>query len=111
MTTPVTQYASGNQQVMQFYLPDRFDQKNAPIPLNNSVEVASIKAGYFAVIRYSGFASDKNFFKHASILKNSLEKENIEFKEPPIKATYNGPFTLPNLRRNEAMYLIQWENQ
>ncbi|GIS27024.1 MAG: hypothetical protein CM15mP127_13970 [Gammaproteobacteria bacterium] len=50
MTTPVTQYASGNQQVMQFYLPDRFDQNNAPKPLNNSVEVASIKAGYFAVI-------------------------------------------------------------
>ena len=109
MTTPVTQYASGNQQVMQFFLPGRFDQKNAPVPLNNSVEVASIKEGYFAVIRYSGFASDKNFFKHASILKNSLEKENIEFKEPPIKATYNGPFTLPNLRRNEAMYLIQWK--
>ena len=108
MTTPVTQYASGNQQVMQFYLPDRFDQNNAPVPLNNSVEVVSIKAGYFAVIRYSGFASDKNFFKQDSILKNSLEKENIEFKEPPIKATYNGPFTLPNLRRNEAMYLINW---
>ena len=110
MTTPVTQYASGNQQVMQFYLPDRFDQKNAPVPLNNSVEVASIKAGYFAVIRYSGFASDKNFFKHASILKKSLEKEKIEFNEPPIKATYNGPFTLPNLRRNEAMFLIQWQD-
>ena len=111
MITPVTQYASGNQQVMHFYLPDRFDKNNAPKPLNNSVEVASIKAGYFAVIRYSGFASDKNFFKHASILKNSLKKENIEFKEPPIKATYNGPFTLPNLRRNEAMYLINFKNE
>ena len=110
MTTPVTQYASGNEQVMQFYLPTRFDQKSAPIPLNDAVEIASIESGYFAVIRYSGFASDKNFFKHASILKNSLEKENIEFKEPPIKATYNGPFTLPNLRRNEAMYLINWIN-
>ena len=110
MTTPVTQYASGNQQVMQFYLPTRFDQKSAPIPLNDAVEIASIESGYFAVIRYSGFASDKNFFKHASILKNSLEKENIEFKEPPIKATYNGPFTLPNLRRNEAMYLVNWNN-
>lgn len=108
MTTPVTQYASGNQQVMQFYLPTRYDQKSAPIPLNDAVEIASIDSGYFAVIRYSGFASDKNFFKHASILKNSLEKENIEFKEPPIKATYNGPFTLPNLRRNEAMYLVKW---
>ena len=110
MTTPVTQYASGNEQVMQFYLPTRFDQKSAPIPLNDAVEIASIDSGYFAVIRYSSFASDKNFFKHASILKNSLEKENIEFKEPPIKATYNGPFTLPNLRRNEAMYLINWIN-
>ncbi len=111
MTTPVTQYTSGNQQVMQFYLPNRFDQSNAPLPLNNSVEVASISAGYFAVIQYSGFASDKNFFKHAEILKNSLEKENIDFNEPPIKATYNGPFTLPNLRRNEAMFLIQWQDK
>ena len=108
MTTSVTQYASGNEQVMQFYLPTRFDQKSAPIPLNDAVEIASIDSGYFAVIRYSGFASDKNFFKHASILKNSLEKENIEFNKPPIKATYNGPFTLPNLRRNEAMYLVKW---
>ena len=110
MTTPVTQYASGNEQIMQFYLPARFDQKSAPIPLNNSVEVASIKSGYFAVIRYSGFASDKNFIKHANILKDALLKEKIEFKDPPIKATYNGPFTLPNLRRNEAMYLINWIN-
>ena len=61
MTTPVTQYTSGNQQVMQFYLPDRFDQNNTPLPLNNSIEITSIKAGYFAVIRYSGFASDKTF--------------------------------------------------
>jgi len=110
MTTPVTQYASGNEQIMQFYLPARFDQKSAPIPLNDSVEVASIESGYFAVIRYSGFASDKNFIKHANILKDALLKEKIDFNDPPIKATYNGPFTLPNLRRNEAMYLINWIN-
>ena len=109
MTTPVTQYSLGNQQVMQFYLPTRFDQKSAPIPLNDAVEVASIKSGHFAVIRYSGFASDKNFYKHASILKKALIKENIEFQDPPIKATYNGPFTLPNLRRNEAMYLVNFK--
>ncbi|MDA9658150.1 heme-binding protein, partial [bacterium] len=54
--------------------------------------------------------SNKNFYKHAQILKSSLDRDNIEILSKPIKATYNGPFTLPNLRRNEAMYLVPWEN-
>ena len=35
-----------------------------------------MKGGYYAVIRYSGFASDKNFIKH----KNILEKVSNKFK-------------------------------
>ena len=33
-------------------------------------------------------------------------KNNISILGPSIKATYNGPFTLPMFRRNEAMYEI-----
>ena len=108
MTTPVTVTQNNNDMVMQFYLPSRFDFKSAPLPVDNSVEISKIDNGYFAVIRYSGFASDKNFHKHAKILKSKLIENKISFKESPIKATYNGPFTLPQMRRNEAMYLVNW---
>ena len=108
MTTPVTMLPDQGQMVMQFFLPERFDLSSAPLPADDSVEIASIEEGYFAVIQYSGFASDKNFLKHVAILKNSLDQAQIETKGPAIKATYNGPFTLPNLRRNEAMFLVNW---
>ena len=109
MTTPVTELQDDNQMVMQFYLPARFNASSAPLPADNSLEIATIDAGYFAVIQYSGFASNKNFYKHAQILKSSLNRDNIKISSQPIKATYDGPFTLPNLRRNEAMYLVLWD--
>tara|TARA_B100000676_G_C17785873_1_gene684390 strand:+ start:107 stop:607 length:501 start_codon:yes stop_codon:yes gene_type:complete len=109
MTTPVTMLQQNNQMVMQFFLPSRFNVGSAPLPLDRSVEIAKIDKGYFAVIKYSGFASDKNFIKHAQILKSKLIENKINFQDQPIKATYDGPFTLPNFRRNEAMYLIRWD--
>ena len=107
MTTPVTMLQENNLMVMQFYLPSRFDMESAPLPIDGSIEIAKIEKGYFAVIRYSGFASNKNFIKHAQILKSKLIDNKINFRDEPIKATYDGPFTLPNLRRNEAMYPVQ----
>ena len=106
MTTPVTQIKKGDNMTMQFYLPSKFNKKNTPNPSNSAVKILNIEGGYYAVIRYSGFASDKNFIKHMNILKNQLNKDDISILSPPIKATYNGPFTLPNLRRNEAMFEI-----
>jgi hypothetical protein len=109
MTTPVTQSNNGNETVMQFYLPSQLDKSNIPIPKDDNVEILNLEPGYFAVIRYSGRSSDKNFYKHSDILKKQLIKDNISPIGSPIKATFNGPFTLPFLRRNEAMYIVNWE--
>ena len=109
MTSPVTQSNNGSETVMQFYLPSQLDKSNIPIPKDDNVEILNLESGYFAVIRYSGRASDKNFYRHSDILKNELINDNISPIGAPIKATFNGPFTLPFLRRNEAMYIVNWE--
>jgi len=109
MTTPVTQSAKSSEMVMQFYLPSKFTKKTAPVPTDPRVKLITIEEGHYAVIKYSGRLTDKNFNKHKKILKENLTEDKIEIIGPAIKATYNGPFTLPMLRRNEAMFHVDWK--
>ena len=111
MTKPVTQMEKKGNMTMQFYLPSRFNKENIPSPSNPDVKILNIKGGYYAVIRYSGRASDKNFIKHKSILENELKKDDMSILSPSIKATYDGPFTLLMNRRNEAMFEINIKNK
>ena len=108
MTTPVTQSEESSEMVMQFYLPSKFTKKTAPVPTDPRVKLITIEEGHYAVIKYSGRLTDKNFNKHKKILKENLIEDKIEIIGPAIKATYNGPFTLPILRRNEAMFHVDW---
>ena len=110
MTVPVTQPIEDNELFMQFYLPSKYNKETTPIPTNPDIEIATIKEGYFAVIKYSGRHSDKNFEKHSKILKQKLLEDKISIKGLAIKAAYNAPFTLPLLRRNEAMFSVDWKN-
>ena len=109
MTTPVTESKKSSEMVMQFYLPSKFTKKTAPVPTDPRVEIVIIEEGHYAVIKYSGRFTNKNFNKYKKILKQNLVKDKIEIMGPAIKATYNGPFTLPMLRRNEAMFRVDWK--
>jgi DNA gyrase inhibitor GyrI len=107
MTTPVTQTEKNGNMTMQFYLPAEFNENNLPGPNNPEVKVLNIKGGYYAAIVYSGRASDSNYAKHKDILEDQLKKDKISIISKPIRATYNSPFTLPMLRRNEVMFKIE----
>ena len=109
MTIPVTQSEKSSEMVMQFYLPSKFTIKTAPVPTDPRVELINIEEGFYAVIKYSGRLTDKNFNKYRKILKEILIEDKIEILGPAIKAIYNGPFTLPVLRRNEAMFRVNWK--
>ena len=107
MTTPVTQVEKNGNMSMQFYLPSKFKSDNVPNPSNEDVKIVNIEGGYYAVLRYSGRASDSNFLKHKNILEKELQQNNISIISPPIRATYDSPFTLPMNRRNEAMFKVE----
>ena len=108
MTVPVTQSMTDGKMSMRFFLPMQYSKQNAPEPNDERVRIIDLPAEYFAVISYSGFASEGNFEEHYTELKAALDKDGMVIKGPPIKATYNSPFTLPFLRRNEAMYPLEW---
>ena len=108
MTAPVTQSKKDGKLVMQFYLPSKFTLNNAPKPTNSRVSLVVLEGGIYAVIQYSGRVTDKNFQKHYKELKEYLTNDNINFFEPAIRATFNGPFTLPFLRINELMVKINY---
>jgi len=108
MTSPVTQSTQDGIMKMQFFLPSKFTLENAPQPTNERVNLVMIKKDIYAVISYSGRLTNQNYSKNYKKLINHLTKDGLDFIEPAIKATFNGPFTLPIFRRNEIMIKINY---
>ncbi len=67
MTIPVTEMEREGNITMQFYLPSKYNIKNVPSPSRSDIKIVNIEGGYYAVIKYSGRTSDKNFIKHKNI--------------------------------------------
>jgi len=111
MTKPAIQSNENGIMIMQFLLPSNFTEKNAPTPSDKDLKLIVIEQGHYAVIRYSGRLSEKNFDKRRVLLIDNLLKDNIEILSPAIRATYNTPFTPPFLRRNEVMFRVAWKDK
>jgi DNA gyrase inhibitor GyrI len=108
MTVPVTQGAQSDVGYMQFFLPSSYTLETAPKPTDPSVEVIKVEGGYYAVYSYSGRANDRNANDAEAQLLGSLSRDGVTATSEVIRATYNGPLTLPFNRRNEAMVRIVW---
>ncbi len=107
MTTPVMQKFQDGEMIMKFFLPRKFKLKTAPQPLSEDLSIVIVKGGKYAVIKYSGRSTYKNFEKHSKVLIEALVADKVETIDQPIKATFNGPLTPFFARRNEAMVRIK----
>ena len=107
MTTPVTQKFQDGKIIMRFFLPRKFQPETVPQPLNEDLSIVVVKGGKYAVMKYSGRSTVKNFEKHSNLLLEALSVNKITTLDDPIKATFNGPLTPFFVRRNEVMIRIK----
>lgn len=106
MTVPVEQSFDGGGASMQFFLPSTYTIETAPIPTDPNVRIVQVSGGVYAVRRYSGRANRRNYEFAKAELFERLSEDGIQPASAPIRATYNGPFTPPFMRRNEVMVRV-----
>ena len=101
MMAPVIQVAAASGHLVQFVLPKGVTKDTAPVPLDTSIQLRDVAPDRVAVIRYSGFWSDKNYHHHLTKLKAGLRRARLSSMGAPVYSRYNAPFTLWFMRRNE----------
>lgn len=101
MTAPVTQTAGDGGYAVQFTMPSEYTIETLPEPLDPQVRLREVSGGRFAVIRYSGFWSDRNYKEHLEKLERGVEAAGLRTTGSPIYSRYNAPFVPWFMRRNE----------
>lgn len=110
MTVPVTRHRPGQADdniVYRFVMERAYTLDTLPVPDDGSVRLVEVPGGLVAALTYSGRTTDENYVEQLAQLRRSLARDGIaELGEPPVSAVYNGPWTLPFLRRNEVLIRV-----
>ncbi len=92
MTAPVSQAATNGGYVVQFSMPSEYTLETLPEPLDPQVRLKEVPGGRFAVIRYSGTWSERNYTEHLEKLERGVEAAGLRTTGSPIYSRYNAPF-------------------
>ena len=106
MTAPVLMNNQPGASMMSFVMPKDFTLQTTPKPINPDVMVTEVKDYKVAAIQFSGTLSKSNVAKQTALLQAWITANGYTAKSEPVEAGYNGPLTLPMLRRNEVLIEI-----
>lgn len=105
MTSPVIMNMSETEASMSFVMPSQYQLSELPTPNSTAVSLVTQGSMKLAVLRFGGFSSDEKIAKHAQLLSEVLEKNNIRTKGSLLFMGYNAPWDVIN-RRNEVAFQI-----
>lgn len=107
MTVPVLVKEDNSEWEMTFVLPAQYTMETIPKPNNPDVEVKQQPSRKVATLRFSGLLNAEKMAVKTNELENWLAEKNYVAIAAPYTAAYNPPWTLPMLRRNEALIEIE----
>lgn len=107
MTTPVIM-TSGR---MDFILPDKLNKETAPKPKSSKITIEDVEGEIVAVRTFPGIPTEKEVAKQRATLEDALLADGLIYDNLSFKTlTYNPPYTLPWLRRNEVSLKVEYKS-
>ncbi|MDE0892323.1 MAG: heme-binding protein [Planctomycetota bacterium] len=107
MTAPVLQEERADGWWMAFVLPEGYTLESAPVPNDSQVNLREVPGERIATLRYSGRNSPEKMVKYEETLRAWLQTEGVEAVGAPRMASYDPPWALPFMRRNEVQIEVK----
>jgi hypothetical protein len=110
MTAPVQMDINDSASTMSFVMPSSYNESNLPKPNDPNVVIKSTADEYVAVIRFGGYASDKDLKFYSEKLQNLLKENGIRSFGNFRFLGYNPPYQFIG-RRNEIIVAVDWKEK
>ena len=109
MTAPVFSFWRKNYQTMMFYMPSNYQSlEELPLPNNEEVTLGNFSLGKVAVVRFSGYNSERAQRKNLSRLRKWINKNGLEIRSNSYySAVYDSPYVPARKRTNEVIIKLK----
>jgi hypothetical protein len=109
MTSPVHMDINDSLSSMSFVMPSQYNKRNLPKPINPQVMINNTAEEYVAVIKFNGFAADRDIKKNTEKLEQMLKLYNISYYGSFRFLGYDTAFKLFG-RKNEVIVSVHWDH-
>lgn len=106
MNGPVIQKKVGKIWIMEFVLPSKYNTIQPPEPLDTNVSILKVPGYRAAAISYSGNLREEKYNTKIKKLLDIVELKGLQSIGEPFSAGYDPPWTIPFLKRNEVLIIV-----
>ncbi len=110
MTAPVHIQKNGNKNEMSFVMPSKYKMEQLPTPKDSSIKLHYSEEGYYAAIKFGGYANDRIIQQKEEQLTKLIEQNGYEIIGLFHFLGYNAPWDFLN-RENEILVKIAFQEE